>query len=117
MTGGRRDGALRLRLLLATTSRGKAAEYRRLFADLPVQMVTPDEIGITTTVEESGSTFEENARLKAVTLAAESGLPTLAEFLESTQCRDLQVGVGDISLIVQENIDFAVTFQTGNGVY
>src|SRR3990172_6213294 len=36
-------------------------------------------MGINTTVEETGATFEENARLKAMALAGESGLLTLAD--------------------------------------
>jgi len=67
------------KLLLATTNQGKAREYRRLFADLPLELVTPSDLGITTEVEENAPTFAENARLKAVALAAESGLPTLAD--------------------------------------
>ena len=42
-------------------------------------MVTPAEIGITTEVEETGKTLEENACLKAVSLAEESGLLSLAD--------------------------------------
>ncbi len=67
------------KLLLATTNRGKAEEYRRLFADLPLELVTPSDVGITTEVEEDAPTFAENARLKADALAAESGLPALAD--------------------------------------
>lgn len=67
------------KLLLATTNRGKVNEYRHLLAGLPYEIVSLSDEGITTEVEETGQTFEENARLKAVTLAAESGLLTLAD--------------------------------------
>ncbi len=67
------------RLLLATTNQGKVREYRRLFADLPLELVTLSDLGITTEVVEDAPTFAENARLKAVALAAESGLPALAD--------------------------------------
>ena len=67
------------KLFLATTNQGKVREYRRLLADLPLELVTPSDIGITTDVEETATTFAENARLKAVALARESGLPTLAD--------------------------------------
>ncbi len=67
------------RLLLATTNQGKVQEYRRLFDDLPLELVTPSDVGISTEVEEVAPTFAENARLKAVALAAESGLSTLAD--------------------------------------
>ncbi|MFH0847870.1 MAG: XTP/dITP diphosphatase [Chloroflexota bacterium] len=67
------------KLLLATNNRGKVREYRSLLDDLPLQLVTPAEAGITTVVDEVGESLEENARLKAVALAAESGLLALAD--------------------------------------
>lgn len=67
------------RLLLATNNLGKAREYKSLLEGVPFELVTPAEIGITTEVEETGNTFEANARLKATTLAAESGLLSLAD--------------------------------------
>lgn len=67
------------KLLLATNNQGKAREYQSLLSGIPYQLVTLDDEGITTEVPESGATFEENARLKAATLAAESGLLTLAD--------------------------------------
>ena len=39
-----------------------------------------------------------------------------AETLEAAQFRDLEVGIGDIPLFVQENLDLAVAFQAGDGV-
>ena len=67
------------RLLLATANKGKVEEYRELLKGIPYDLVTPRDIGITTTVEETGNTLEENACLKAVTLCRESGLVTLAD--------------------------------------
>jgi len=67
------------KLLLATQNRGKAREYRHLLAGIPYKIFTPDEAGIAAGVEETGATFEENAVLKATTLAAVSGLLTLAD--------------------------------------
>jgi XTP/dITP diphosphohydrolase len=68
-----------MRLLLATNNEGKAREYKSLLSGVPFELVTPAEVGITTDVEETGQSFEENAALKATTLAAESGLLTLAD--------------------------------------
>lgn len=67
------------KLLLATNNAGKVREYRDLLKDLPVELVTPADEGITTVVEESGDTFEKNAILKATALAGESGLVSLAD--------------------------------------
>lgn len=67
------------KLLLATNNRGKAREYKSLLQGIPFELVTPAELGISTEVAEVGKSFEENARLKAATLAAESRLLALAD--------------------------------------
>ena len=53
------------RLLLATTNKGKAAEYRDLLKGLDFEIVTLDQAGISQEADESYNTFEENARHKA----------------------------------------------------
>ncbi len=67
------------RLLLATTNRGKAAEYEALFKGLDFEMVTLDQVGINQEAPEDYSTFEENARSKAEFYSALSGLITVAD--------------------------------------
>jgi XTP/dITP diphosphohydrolase len=67
------------KLLLATGNQAKVREYQSLLQGLPFRLVTLKEQGITTAVSEVGDSLEENARLKAVTLAAESQLVALAD--------------------------------------
>ena len=67
------------KLLLATNNKGKVREYKSLLQGIPYEIVTMAEQGITIEVEEVGETLEENARLKAITLAKESGLLSLAD--------------------------------------
>jgi len=67
------------KLLLATNNTGKVKEYRSLLQGIPFELVTPKEMGSHMDVEETGTTYEENARLKAYALAQESGLLTLAD--------------------------------------
>ena len=67
------------KLLLATNNQGKVSEYRRLLQNLPYELITLAELGITTIVGEVGESFEENARLKATLLATESQLLALAD--------------------------------------
>ena len=67
------------KLLLATNNAGKVKEFRSLLRGIPFELVTPKETGINMDVAETGKTYEENARLKACTLAKESGLLTLAD--------------------------------------
>ena len=67
------------RLLIATSNRGKVTEIRRILGDLPVQLVTPADLGLTLTVEEDGDTYLANASKKALAFAQASGLPALAD--------------------------------------
>jgi XTP/dITP diphosphohydrolase len=67
------------RLLLATTNKGKAAEYRDLLKGLDFEIVTLDQAGISKEADESYNTFEENARHKAAFYAESGGLLTLAD--------------------------------------
>ncbi|MDP6548813.1 MAG: non-canonical purine NTP pyrophosphatase [Dehalococcoidia bacterium] len=67
------------RLLIATRNPGKVREFRRLLQDVPYELVSLEDLGITEEVEETGETFAENARLKASAYAALGGLLTLAD--------------------------------------
>ena len=66
-------------LLLATTNQHKLEEYRAIFSDLPFKLVSLSDIHPDLDVEETGSTFAENAALKARMYAEASGLLTLAD--------------------------------------
>lgn len=67
------------RLLIATTNRGKQAEFRRLLSGLPGAVVTPDELGLDLEVDEPYDTYAENAATKAVAFCRASGLVSLAD--------------------------------------
>jgi len=67
------------KLLLATNNEGKVREYKDLLKELPFELVSLAELGSSSRVNESGGSFEENARLKAVTLARQSQLLVLAD--------------------------------------
>jgi len=68
-----------IKLLVATDNPGKVREYEALLKGLPLTLTYPAQEGIDIKVEETGSTFAENARLKAVAYARASGLLTLAD--------------------------------------
>ena len=67
------------RLLVATHNQGKVAEFAELLQDLDVEWLSLENAGVTVEVEETGTTFRENAVLKAETYAREAGLLTLAD--------------------------------------
>jgi XTP/dITP diphosphohydrolase len=66
-------------LLIATSNPGKLQEYRELLDGLGWTLVDLNTVGISEPVEETGTTFEANARLKAEAYASLSGLVTLAD--------------------------------------
>jgi XTP/dITP diphosphohydrolase len=66
------------RLLLATHNAGKLAEFRELFAMLGIALVSAGEMGLPEP-EETGTTFAENARIKAHAAASASGMLALAD--------------------------------------
>lgn len=78
-------------LMLATNNAGKVAELRSLLANVSglegLTLLTPrDWPSPLPVAEETGETFEENARLKALSLTRATGLPALAD--DSGLCVD-----------------------------
>ena len=67
------------KLLLATNNQTKVREYKSLLFNLPYELVTLAEQGISVVVNEVGESLEENARLKATVLADKSKLLALAD--------------------------------------
>jgi XTP/dITP diphosphohydrolase len=67
------------RLVVATRSAHKLRELRELLQPRRVELMSLDDIGVIGDVEESGATFETNARLKARAYAHLTGLPVLAD--------------------------------------
>ncbi|MEP7077103.1 MAG: RdgB/HAM1 family non-canonical purine NTP pyrophosphatase [Acidobacteriota bacterium] len=68
------------KLLIGTTNAGKIKELRELFANLPFEILGLLDLDRNLgDVEETGSTFIENAGLKASAYAVRSGLLTLAD--------------------------------------
>ena len=65
-------------LLVATTNPGKVREIRRALEGLAISLVTLEGFAIEPP-EETGTTFAENAALKARAYATATGLPTVAE--------------------------------------
>ena len=66
-------------VLLATRNAGKVREIRAIAAALPIIWHGLDELGPLPDAVESGATFAENARLKALHYARLTGLSTLAD--------------------------------------
>ena len=66
-------------IVIATSNRGKFREIAFSLAGLPLQCLSLSDLGITDEVEEEGTTFLQNARLKSLAYSRKSGYLTLAE--------------------------------------
>jgi XTP/dITP diphosphohydrolase len=66
-------------ILIASYNSGKIREVREALADLPLTLRTLDEFPEVIQVEESGKTYQENAVLKAIGYATQTGLTALAD--------------------------------------
>lgn len=70
---------MKTKLLLATGNLKKLKEIQEIIGDLPVQCLTLRDVPEAKEVEETGRTFEENAVIKALGYAEQTGLLTLGE--------------------------------------
>ena len=83
----------RHKLLLATRNKGKIEEFRRILEDLAegeIELVGLEQFPDLHDVDETGSTFEENALLKAREMCLASGIPAIAD--DSGLCVDFLNG-------------------------
>lgn len=68
-----------MRAVLASHNKKKIAELQTILGDLGVEVISQSEAGVDIEVEETGTTFEENARLKAHAVMEATGLPAIAD--------------------------------------
>lgn len=66
-------------ILIATNNAGKGRDFEALFTPLGIQVLTLNDIKEKIEVEETGTTFEENAILKAETVASLLGKVVIAD--------------------------------------
>lgn len=66
-------------LIIATQNKGKAKDFEALFGPLGYSVLTLRDIDDQLDIEETGTTFEENAILKAEGTAAALGIPVIAD--------------------------------------
>ena len=66
-------------IIFATGNEGKLKEIRMVLADLDVTVLSMKEAGVDVEIIEDGTTFEENAVIKAKTIMQETGKLTLAD--------------------------------------
>ncbi|MBE6704337.1 MAG: XTP/dITP diphosphatase [Ruminococcaceae bacterium] len=75
-----------MKIVAATNNKHKVSELTALFESQDTELVTLKEINFTDEIIEDGSTFLENARIKAMTVHKATGLPCIAD--DSGLCVD-----------------------------
>ena len=73
------------KIIAATHNKGKLREFSRMLEHKEIEIISPPE-GIMQTIVENGSTFAENALIKARTVFEATGIPTMAD--DSGLCVD-----------------------------
>jgi len=68
-----------MKFALATANPGKIREFREILSGSDIELVSRDQLGICFEVEETGSTFFENALIKAKAISDATGLPAIAD--------------------------------------
>ena len=82
-----------MRFVLASHNKGKLAELQEILGELGVEVVLQSDVGLDLEPDETGTTFAENAKIKAQAVMEASGLPAIAD--DSGLCVDaLQGGPG-----------------------
>lgn len=68
-----------MKVVLASHNKKKMAEMRAILSDIGVEVLSQADVGVDIEPEETGTTFEANARIKAETILQATGLPAVAD--------------------------------------
>ncbi|MBQ7792127.1 MAG: XTP/dITP diphosphatase [Clostridia bacterium] len=68
-----------VKLLVATNNQGKLKEFNEILGELGIECVSLKDMGISVDVEETGTTFLENALLKAKEIYNIAKIPTISD--------------------------------------
>ncbi len=67
------------KLLIATKNKGKVKEIKHLLSELNIKILSLSDVGIDIDIEETGKTYHENSKLKALFYAKLSNLPVISD--------------------------------------
>ena len=70
---------MKRKIIFATGNQGKMHEIRQILGDMDLEVVSMKEAGIDIDIVEDGTTFEENAIIKAKAVAAYTDAIVLAD--------------------------------------
>ena len=83
-----------MKVVLASKNKHKLVEISQITQKFDIQLVLESELGVDIDVEETGTTFEENALIKARSACKETGLAAIAD--DSGLCVDALDGAPGI---------------------
>lgn len=83
-----------MKIVAATTNKGKIREFQEILSELGYEVVSMHDEGIDVEVEETGSTFAENALIKARAVSLLCDFPVIAD--DSGLCVDAMDGAPGI---------------------
>lgn len=75
-----------MKFVLASKNPHKLEEIQKILSEFGIEVVLESDVGVDLEVEETGTTFEENAALKAEAVMKATGLPAIAD--DSGLCVD-----------------------------
>lgn len=109
------------KLLIATSNIGKLVELRQMLSKSSIELKSLADFNTIIEVDETGTTFEDNAKLKAIGYALQTRLPTLADDsgleVESLHGRPGVLSArygGDISFVEKMSLLLSEIDATGN---
>jgi len=68
-----------MKFIIATDNPGKITEMQAILNEIGIDAITRNDLGINIDIEETGTTFIENAQIKANKICEISGLPAIAD--------------------------------------
>ena len=68
-----------MKVVLASHNQKKMVEMKAILSQMGVEVLSQAEVGVDLEPEETGTTFEENARIKAQAVMQATGLPAIAD--------------------------------------
>ena len=68
-----------MKFLIATNNMNKLSEIKHILAPLGIEGISLSDAGVVSSPEETGTTFEDNARIKAMDGMHVTGMPTVAD--------------------------------------
>ena len=68
-----------MKVVLASQNKKKIVEMRAILSQMGVEVLSQADAGVNLEPEETGTTFEENSRIKAKAVMEATGLPAIAD--------------------------------------